>query len=50
MTTQTTTLERLLLDDLDVDGERAADEKSAPTSTARWPATCGATTAIPRAG
>jgi hypothetical protein len=25
--TQTTTLERLLLDDLDVDGERAADEK-----------------------
>jgi hypothetical protein len=27
MTTQTTTLERLLLDDLDVDGERAADEK-----------------------
>ena len=27
MTTQTTTLERLLLDDLDVEGDRAADEK-----------------------
>ena len=27
MTAETTTLERLLLDDLDVDGERAADDK-----------------------
>src|ERR671923_2160773 len=27
MTTQTTTLERLLLDDLDVEGERAADDR-----------------------
>ena len=50
MTTQTTTLERLLLDDLDVEGERAADDRFCTELYRALANNVWETRATPRAG